>query len=407
MVEFKIHELLYRLHVEEKLWTGSGKVIEAIKQMPQSATMMQPMEAANASKQQCAAKIELLQAAIKSYQLMLIDRPFDEVEEDEEGDVFGQQEKAIKGKLLVKVRDVMKSSRDEGDSLLITVSTDGKERFTEKLKRRDKCRLNSEGIEFDLNTAGGPVSYFELLVRTKSLEPVGILFFKLSWLLNESQDKKILKEHLSLEPDGLVDLEIRFEPDHSVKETSKPIAELDRHNAIKVKRAIKLGHELVAKKYYSPKNCAVCQELVYHISAYRCESTHVYSERTYCNCVIDCRFLCHKKCAGMIMAKCVAAIPTETGQELHYNVPHGFEPFKALLPAWCMHCGKSGRKDFLRCTRTNMYVVWIFIFVRFRVWEYLSSRLCSLCSKLLSASQGTSSTGSTANLRETKSDSRP
>lgn len=57
----------------------------------------------------------------------------------------------------------------------------------------------------------------------------------------------------------------------------------------------------------------------------------------------------------MILTKCVSTGATDFGQgpnplaDIRYNVKHEFSEMQSLMPAWCMHCGKYGRKDFLRC----------------------------------------------------------
>lgn len=262
-------------------------MIQAYQKLPKGETgeLDEALEIAYSSLAQCQAKINLLIEAIKWYQDLLIDRPFgqyDEIDEDSIDEDAGnfnnvnEGDASIEGKVLVKVHKISKSSRDEGESLLVTVSTDGHERFTEKLKRRERCKLNGEGVEFDLSTSGGPVSYFEILIRTKSLDPVGLIFFKLSWLI-EPRDKPLkFSDVLGLEPDGLIHLEILFLPKPKPKTifngAEVTSAELTRQNAIKMKRISRFGHVLVAKKVYQLKKCAVCHEFLYQTSAYRCES---------------------------------------------------------------------------------------------------------------------------------------
>lgn len=60
----------------------------------------------------------------------------------------------------------------------------------------------------------------------------------------------------------------------------------------------------------------------------------------------------------MILTKCVSAADKELDghnplADVHYNVEHTFAPLQSLIPAWCMHCGKFGRKDFLRCRKCD------------------------------------------------------
>lgn len=71
-----------------------------------------------------------------------------------------------------------------------------------------------------------------------------------------------------------------------------------------------------------------------------------------------CKFFCHKKCADLVMTKCVSATDMELEghnplAHIRYNVEHSFVDMQSLMPAWCMHCGKFGRKDFIKCKGTS------------------------------------------------------
>jgi hypothetical protein len=162
---------------------------------------------------------------------------------------------------------------DDGGSLMVTCSTDGHERFTQKLKRFDKCPLNSDGVTIDLK-GSSPLSYFELLLRTKEMQPVGLLFFKLIWMGNGDASFRS-SELLSLEPDGLVSLEISYDPTISMEKHEDvemiPIGRLVRHNAIQRKKVEKLGHQLYPKKHYQLLKCAVCHDFLYQTAAYQCD----------------------------------------------------------------------------------------------------------------------------------------
>lgn len=72
-----------------------------------------------------------------------------------------------------------------------------------------------------------------------------------------------------------------------------------------------------------------------------------------------CKFFCHKKCAELILTKCVSATDLELEghnplAHIRYNVEHNFSDMQSLMPAWCMHCGKFGRKDFIKCKGTPL-----------------------------------------------------
>ena len=284
-LEFKITELLYKLHIEEKIRDGSIKYVKAITALNADTAQVRAtlLEAYN-SLDMCEAKIALMNAAVKAYKTLLIDRPFGQFDETggEEGEsvmtrnssfsddgIIKPSPAQFNGRFIVHVHEVAKSPADDGQSLMVTFAVDGKERFTEKLKRHEKCRVNFEGVDVDLSGAS-PSSYVELLVRTKSLAPVGVVFFKLAWLIGNPAEPFHFKDILALEPEGLVRVEFTYRPSPKPVE-AEPAQGLFRHNAIQRKRIARLGHQLCVKKFYQLVKCAVCQEFLYQSSAYQCE----------------------------------------------------------------------------------------------------------------------------------------
>lgn len=280
-LEFKLAELLYKLHIEEKIRFGSLNYIKAISDLPATSAdkIKETIRAAHESLEQCQAKIQILTTAIKSYQSLMIDRPFGPFHDDSESGLVGEDGEQAKpvpftGRLTVKVFEVSKCSMDDGASLMVTCLIDGHERFTQKLKRFEKCQLDTDGVTIDLK-GSSPLGYFELLIRTKEMQAVGFLFFKLMWMGNGDSPFKS-SELLSLEPDGLVSLEIKYEPTMTAEKEDDEVemssmGRLVRHNAIQRKKVEKLGHQLYPKKYYQLLKCAVCHEFLYQTSAYQCD----------------------------------------------------------------------------------------------------------------------------------------
>lgn len=332
-LDFKLGELVCKHNIEEKVKEGYHNYLRAISGLHSSSAQLQEhFRDACEAVGQCEAKLKLLSTAIKAYRSLMIDRPLAGGSEDGDGD--GEKRGPLAGKLTVRVHGVAKASEDDGQSLMVTCAVDGREKFTLKLKRSERCPL-MEGVEVDLSEAQ-PATYLELLVRTKDWSPVGLIFFKLDWAFRDGQ-AELAPEVFALEPEGLITLSMTFRAKAAAPAAGRPTV-LARHNAMQRRRFEKLGHQLYTKKVYQLMKCAVCQEFLYQTSGYRCEL---------------CKFICHKDCLRTILTKCVSTgtLPEDQNPlaDIHYDVPHRFQESQSFMPAWCMHCGKFGRKDVLRC----------------------------------------------------------
>lgn len=342
--------------VESEIQEGIHKYITALSEMalPNSKSLQNSLVEAKHSETLCEAKLGILQAAIKSYDQILVDRG--EWERQPEGPPA-----KLNGLLSLRIESIgnLESDMDAAEaikSLLISCSVEGRVCWEGKMKRREeKCQLSSEaGVPIRLDNVGVN-SDFEILIRTKELKPTGFVFFELGWLLAKGATRVEFRDTLALEPEGFIKLTLRYEPDQQkpgnmASLTTKleedlsslrlqPRTDLERHGAIKRKRIARLGHLLYSKKIYKLMKCAVCSEFLYHTSAYRCE---------------HCRFFCHKRCIDEILTKCVSAADVDLEEsnplaDLTYNVAHSFVASHSLMPNWCMHCGKFGRKGFYKC----------------------------------------------------------
>ncbi|AQZ15508.1 PKC1 (YBL105C) [Zygosaccharomyces parabailii] len=150
----------------------------------------------------------------------------------------------------------------------------------------------------------------------------------------------------TLEPAGQLLLTLAF------NKSSQPVKKnivggLHRHGAI-INRQEEVyeqhGHHFVQKSFYNIMCCAYCGEFLRY-TGFQCQ---------------DCKFLCHKKCYGNVVTKCIAKTTTESDPDeakLNHRIPHRFEPVANRGTKWCCHCGYIlpwGRQKVRKCTECGI-----------------------------------------------------
>ncbi|KAF9569980.1 Serine/threonine kinase [Mortierella alpina] len=128
-----------------------------------------------------------------------------------------------------------------------------------------------------------------------------------------------------LEPAGQIGVKFNFVKDVTVR---KRPSKLGRQGAVRKRKGEVQeiqGHKFVSQKFYQIMCCALCNEL-FTGKGSQCE---------------DCSFACHSKCAEQVFIKCISSKTVEDPDEakLNHRIPHRFETFTNLSPAWCYHCG--------------------------------------------------------------------
>ncbi|AMD21242.1 HEL038Cp [Eremothecium sinecaudum] len=148
-----------------------------------------------------------------------------------------------------------------------------------------------------------------------------------------------------LEPAGQILLTLGF--NKSTQDQRKDLKGLRRHGAIVNRKDDiyeKHGHHFVQKSFYNIMCCAYCGDFLRY-TGFQCQ---------------DCKFLCHKKCYGNIVTKCIAKTSTEVDPDetkLNHRIPHRFEPTSNRGTKWCCHCGYIlpwGKKSVRKCTECSV-----------------------------------------------------
>ncbi|KAE8257334.1 hypothetical protein A4X13_0g2422 [Tilletia indica] len=74
----------------------------------------------------------------------------------------------------------------------------------------------------------------------------------------------------------------------------------------------------------------------------------------------DCRYMCHRKCAQKVVTKCISKSYAEQDRDevkINHRIPHRFEPITNIGANWCAHCGyilPLGRKNARKCSECDI-----------------------------------------------------
>jgi len=112
----------------------------------------------------------------------------------------------------------------------------------------------------------------------------------------------------------------------------------------------KLGHKLVSNDSYNIfYKCAVCDGIILY-GGLQC---------------VECKYICHNKCARMIIAKCITKSTNDNNNEdkdgvnlliSKYNIPHKFKKSSNITNGFCCHCGMMlpfGKNQISKCSECN------------------------------------------------------
>lgn len=149
-----------------------------------------------------------------------------------------------------------------------------------------------------------------------------------------------------LEPAGQLLLTLSFEKSSQPVKKNR-VGGLHRHGAI-INRQEEVyeqhGHHFVQKSFYNIMCCAYCGDFLRY-TGFQCQ---------------DCKFLCHKKCYGNVVTKCIAKTTAESDPDeakLNHRIPHRFEPVANRGTKWCCHCGYIlpwGKHKVRKCTECGI-----------------------------------------------------
>ncbi|KAG0767672.1 hypothetical protein G6F57_008129 [Rhizopus arrhizus] len=389
-VSLKLHELEYKLDVENKVLAGIKTMADVMDRDPSLSDRRRRVEL-QGQMYESIEKLSLLTKALRKYKSLYIG------EGDEDDDYEPEASSGIRmtpglrrpvtGKLqlqIVEARGLAHAPTRmfKTPDTIVYVKIDGNIVFRSKLSRQDKWL---DLCETHVNKA----TEVEISIYDQEAErslPIGIFWLKITDIAEGLRKKKIQQESdpgwvpadvyqqqegtkqqteprpsqqeprdieltedgiqawFDVEPSGEMLLQVNF-----VREAAnrRPLDKLGRVGAVRQRKEEvheMNGHQFVEKKFYNIMKCALCGEFVVN-SGYQCE---------------DCEYSCHKKCYTKVVTKCISKINTDKDSDedkLNHRIPHRFEPITNIGANWCCHCGYMlplGSKGAKKCSECSI-----------------------------------------------------
>ncbi|ORX75126.1 kinase-like protein [Anaeromyces robustus] len=360
-IAYRMRKIHKKLLVENKFKVGAEKAMEIMNTTNVPESSNQYIEAKTKVKEN-EYKILCLNNALKRYKGLYLGPPIDFDAEDKANEQKNSTENSNKnmtseqklvkvlsclhpsqnGTLQIKIVSASKLSTLSGDmDLKAIVSVNGHQFATTSSNKFGKWNEY-----FELNADKD--AEIEVMVKENSTSVVGLVWFKPSELkeaeklkklaVNDEENSKLYT--LSLEPAGEIQLKMNYVYDKKQNVQSG----IQRRKAAHKLILNKQGHKLVSNP--SIFKCAACGEFILNGSGLQC---------------VECRYVCHNRCAPMIIAKCITKGTNDHNEDKdsvnifisNYNIPHRFKPGTNLTGAWCCHCGLMlplGKNQISKCS---------------------------------------------------------
>ncbi|CAG8557120.1 10330_t:CDS:10 [Ambispora leptoticha] len=395
-VALKLHELEFKLYVEEKLLEGSLKMSNAVhSQDPKNKKGIAEVKGKTLESKE---KIALLTRALQKYKQLSIpgaedddEATLNEYDYRSNGLLKPGLRRPVTGRLDVRVNQARYLSHPpvRATETTVVIKIDGVQKAKTRVTKNDRW---NEDFAIHVEKA----SELEITIYDKSQEhqvPIGLLWIKISDIAEELRRKRVVAEsapnwvaassdrfetqnnHTSpasgdtysipypatqphqggvppdgidvwfeVEPVGQIKLKLDF-----VKENRKRPADagLIRLGAVRKKKGeilLQNGHKFIQQFFYQIMKCAYCEELFAN-EGFQCD---------------DCKLTCHKRCYQKIVTKCISKSNAEMDadyKQLNHRIPHRFEAITNISANWCCHCGYMlpwGKRGAKRCNECNI-----------------------------------------------------
>jgi len=363
-IAYRMKKIHRKLLVENKFKVGAEKAMEIMNTTNVPESSNQYIEAKTKVKEN-EYKILCLNNAMKRYKGLYLGPPIDFKAEEkaaeqqkntlDDKNMTKSEQKLVKGlsrlhpsqngRLQIKIVSASKLSTLSDDmELKAVVSVNG-----HQFANTSSNRFGRWNELFEVNADKD--AEVEIMVKENSTSVVGLVWFKPSELkeaeklkklaMSEDEDDKLYT--LSLEPAGEIQLKMKYLYDKKQNDIQDGI---QRRKAAHKLILNKQGHKLVAIQQYNVFKCAACGELILNANGLQC---------------VECRYVCHNRCASMIIAKCITKGTNDHNEDKdsvnifisNYNIPHRFKPGTNFTGAFCCHCGlllPLGKNQISKCS---------------------------------------------------------
>ncbi|KAI8912703.1 protein kinase C1 [Gorgonomyces haynaldii] len=355
-VRYRLQQAITRLNIERRVLEGTQRMLDATQEGDSKIK-----DATQEKLKDCEAKVFLLELSRKRYEsIALVDTPSSQGSDLTES--THAQKGGYTGRFKVKIISAsgLPGKKSSKSSVFVTLQIDN----NQKGKTRSS-NTNSWTDEFIVQVERANDVELTVYEDEQGKSLLGLVWFKFADLLEElsletePKDDQISSgdleptvkkagEHtkifwLDLVPNGKICVGLKFVKEEPKKRTDNTA--LVRQKAVK-KVIIKRGHKFAAFTSYQVLKCASCQEFLVSGQGYRCEL---------------CSYVCHRKCQGNILAKCISKASGEKDDPeysiINHQIPHRFQKASGAGVAWCAHCGLMAMslKNFVKCTECSTY----------------------------------------------------
>ncbi|KAI8644424.1 kinase-like domain-containing protein [Parasitella parasitica] len=377
-VSLKLHELEYKLDVENKVLAGIKTMADVMDRDPSLSDRKRRAEL-QLQMYESIEKLNLLTKALRKYKSLYIGEGDDDDDYELETPPSARMppgfRRPVTGKLqleLVQAHGLAHAPTRmfKMPDTIVYVKVDGNIVYRSRLSRNDKWL---DMCETHVNKA----TEVEISIYDQEAErslPIGIFWLKITDIAEGLRKKKIQQESgpgwvpaevyqkqekegldrlpiphqqqlqpqqpshvesnqegiqawFDVEPSGEMLLRVNF-----VREAAnrRPLDKLGRAGAVRQRKEEvheMNGHQFVGRKFYNIMRCALCGEFMVN-SGYQCE---------------DCEYTCHRKCFTKVVTKCISKSNADKDaadeDRLNHRIPHRFEPITNIGANWCCHCG--------------------------------------------------------------------
>ncbi|CEP06939.1 hypothetical protein [Parasitella parasitica] len=391
-VSLKLHELEYKLDVENKVLAGIKTMADVMDRDPSLSDRKRRTEL-QLQMYESIEKLSLLTKALRKYKSLYIGEGDDDDDYELETPPSARMppgfRRPVTGKLqleLVQARGLAHAPTRmfKMPDTIVYVKVDGNIVHRSKLSRNDRWL---DVCETHVNKA----TEVEISIYDQEAErslPIGMFWLKITDIAEGLRKKKIQQESgpgwvpaevyqkqekegiapqppaqqqqqpshvestqegiqawFDVEPSGEMLLRVNF-----VREAAnrRPLDKLGRAGAVRQRKEEvheMNGHQFVGRKFYNIMRCALCGEFMVN-SGYQCE---------------DCEYTCHRKCFTKVVTKCISKSTADKDaadeDKLNHRIPHRFEPITNIGANWCCHCGYMlplGSKGAKKCSECGV-----------------------------------------------------
>lgn len=402
-ISLMLQQLEFKLTVERQYKDGLDKML----QLYEIDGERKPKADAKTKQLESSQKLQLLKRALKRYEDLHVDIEDEDVNGDDDSVSAPNTRKPLSGQLKIGIKAVREADHAASSSFRRSPETYVLIKVEDNLRGKTAKVRNDKWFEdFELHVEKS--NEVELTVYDKvgdNAIPIGLLWIRLSDLVDELRRKKVEKEieqsgstwvsadmasnpaaHSSsrdafassgvqrpvntaqqpgsgnggsvsdtyteawfaLEPAGQILLTLDFVKNTSGKTATDGRGGLRRQPAVRQRKEEvheMYGHKFMQQQFYQVMRCALCGEFLKNAAGYQCE---------------DCKYTCHKKCYPKVVTKCISKSNAESDPDeakLNHRIPHRFEPITNISANWCCHCGyllPLGKKNARKCSECSL-----------------------------------------------------